>query len=102
MTDVVTKRAQATVTSGDTGAFDVVLSSSALDREGEVLLPGDWQQPLPSVIPINVDHSKSVRDVVGSGRPFIDVNGNLRVKGVFASNPEAQHVRSLGGVPGAV
>jgi hypothetical protein len=47
------------------------------------------------VIPINVDHSKSVRDVIGSGRPFIDQDGNLRVKCTFSSGPEGQHIRSL-------
>jgi hypothetical protein len=51
--------------------------------------------PLPDVIPINANHSSDVSDIVGSGAPWIDADGNLRVKGTFASTPQAQHVRSL-------
>jgi hypothetical protein len=42
-----------------------------------------------------VDHSLSVSDVIGSGRPFLDTDGNLRVVGKFASSAAAQHVRGL-------
>jgi hypothetical protein len=94
-----TKRAQAVVTpSSDddpSGGFDLVLSTSALDREGESISPSSWAQPLPEVIPINANHSADVSDIVGSGRPWIDSDGNLRVRGSFASTPQAQHVRSL-------
>jgi hypothetical protein len=93
-----TKRAQAVVTpSSDddpSGGFDLVLSTSALDREGESISPSSWAQPLPEVIPIK-NHSADVSDIVGSGRPWIDSEGNLRVRGSFASTPQAQHVRSL-------
>jgi hypothetical protein len=93
---LLTKRAQATVTPGDEpGEFDMLLSNAALDRDGEVLHPQDWAQPLPKSIPINVNHSANVSDVVASGTPFIDGGGNLRVKGTFASTPEAQHIRTL-------
>ena len=57
--------------------------------------PADWQLPLPDSISFNTDHGTSVKDVIGSGRPFLDENGNLRVKGTFASTPDAQKVRSL-------
>jgi hypothetical protein len=97
--DLRSKRATAAVSTSDdgdaNGSFDLLLSSSALDRDGERLLPSEWAQPFPDSIPINVDHSKSVSDVIGSGRPFLDSAGNLRVKGTFASSDAAQHVRGL-------
>jgi hypothetical protein len=90
-----TKRAQASVTASDNGEFDMVLSNGTLDRDGESLLPGSWVQPLPDTIPINANHSSDVSDIVGSGIPFIDNEGNLRVRGTFASTPLGQHVRTL-------
>jgi hypothetical protein len=77
------------------GAFDLLLSSSALDRDGETLLPNQWQQPFPDSVPINANHSADVSDIVGSGRPWLDADRNLRVSGTFASSPAAQHLRSL-------
>jgi hypothetical protein len=77
------------------GAFDLLLSSAALDRDGEILLPDQWQQPFPESVPINANHSSDVSDIVGSGRPWMDADRNLRVSGTFASTPAAQHLRSL-------
>jgi hypothetical protein len=90
-----TKRAQAAVTPSGNGEFDMLLSNAALDRDGEVLRPEDWAQPLPKSISISINHSPDVSDVVGSGTPFLDEQGNLRVKGTFTSTPEAQHIRTL-------
>jgi hypothetical protein len=73
----------------------MLLSNGTRDRDGESISPGSWAQPLPEVIPINANHSADVSDIVGSGRPFIDAEGNLRVQGTFASTPLGQHVRSL-------
>jgi hypothetical protein len=61
----------------------------------ESISPSSWAQPLPESIPLNVNHSGDVSDIVGSGRPWLDADGNLRVSGTFASTPEAQHIRSL-------
>jgi hypothetical protein len=36
-----------------------------------------------------------VSDVIGSGQPWIDQDGNLRVKGTFSSSAAAQHLRGL-------
>jgi hypothetical protein len=90
-----TKRAQASVTASDNGEFDMILSNGTRDRDGETLPPDSWARPLPETIPINANHSKDVSDIVGSGKPFIDSEGNLRVRGVFASTPLGQHVRTL-------
>lgn len=78
-----------------TGAFDMVLSNATRDREGESIPPDSWVQPFPDSIPINANHSSDVSDIVASGRPWLDADGNLRVSGTFASTPEAQHIRSL-------
>ena len=91
------KRASAAVapSPSDSGEFDMVLSNGALDRDGEKLALSSWVQPLPATIPINVNHSDDVSDIVGSGQPFFDSEGNLRVKGTYASTPAAQHIRQL-------
>lgn len=89
------KRANARVQPRDNGEFDIILSNGTKDRDGEVLAPDAWVMPLPEVIPLNVNHSSDVADVVGSGRPFIDAKGNLRVQGEFASTEQAQHIRTL-------
>lgn len=94
---VVTKRASAAVVPTDDapGSFDVILSNGTLDRDGDVLRPEDWVQPLPASIPINANHSSDVSHIVGSGRPFIDEKGNLRVVGTFSTTPLAQELRTL-------
>lgn len=79
----------------DSGEFDLLLSSGALDRDGEVLDPSMWMRPLPESVAINVNHSGDVADVVGSGRPWIDGEGNLRVTGKFAQTEQAQKIRAL-------
>lgn len=90
------KRATASVQPSDgPGEFDLVLSNGALDRDGEVLSLSSWKQPLPDTVPINANHSADVAHIVGSGRPFFDSEGNLRVTGTFATTPLAQEVRTL-------
>jgi len=91
----VTKSARASIESDDNGGFDMILSNSTRDRDGDVLRPEQWVQPLPATIPINLDHSPHVADIIGSGTPFLDPEGNLRVRGTFASTPQAQHARTL-------
>jgi hypothetical protein len=95
---LITKRVTAAVTTSDDGypgEFDILLSTATRDREGEIVSSKSWALPLPATIPINVDHSPSVSDVIGSGRPYLDSDGNLRVVGKFASSAAAQHVRGL-------
>lgn len=77
------------------GEFDVLLSTNALDRDGEELSPDEWKQPLPEHITFDSDHGMSVATTVGSGKPFINDNGQLQVRGTFASTPHAQGVRTL-------
>jgi hypothetical protein len=60
-----------------------------------VLRPEQWKQPLPDRIQFNTDHSPGVGDIVGSGTPWIDEAGNLRVRGKYASIELGQHIRSL-------
>lgn len=77
------------------GEFDVILSTKALDRDGDELLPDEWQQPLPDKINFDSDHGMSVASCVGSGKPFINDDGQLQVRGTFASTPHGQAVRAL-------
>ena len=77
------------------GEFDVILSTSALDRDGDELHPDEWKTPLPDKITFDSDHGMSVATCVGSGRPFINDQGQLQVRGTFASTPHGQAVRTL-------
>lgn len=78
-----------------TGAFEVVLSSPDLDRDGEIIDSGAFD-PLPSHITFDVDHGMSTATTVGSGVPVYE-DGLLKVRGTFASIPRAQEVRALVG-----
>jgi hypothetical protein len=80
---------------GDNGEFMAILSTGALDRDGEIVSPDSWQLPLPESVPFNINHESGVESIIGSGKPFLDGNGRLLVKGTFASNPAAQHIRGL-------
>lgn len=77
------------------GEFDVILSTNALDRDGDNLNPDEWKTPLPEHITFDSDHGMSVATTVGSGKPFINEAGQLQVRGTFASTPHAQNVRTL-------
>jgi HK97 family phage prohead protease len=81
-------------TENPNGAFDVVLSAPTLDRDGEVIDSRAFD-PLPDHIPFDIDHSMTVTGTVGSGTPYYDEAGLLRVKGTFASTPLGQEVRTL-------
>lgn len=98
--DVERKSVDAAVTpvEGSTskhGEFDVILSTSDLDRDGDELYADEWNTPLPDKITFDSDHGMSVASCVGSGKPFINDNGQLQVRGTFASTPHGQAVRSL-------
>ena len=77
------------------GEFDVILSTKSLDRDGDELRPDEWLTPLPDHITFDSDHGMSVVTTVGSGRPFINGDGQLQVRGTFASTSHAQNVRTL-------
>lgn len=77
------------------GEFDVILSTNTLDRDGDELQPDEWKTPLPDHITFDSDHGMSVATTVGSGKPFINDEGKLQVRGTFASTEHAQNVRTL-------
>ena len=76
------------------GAFDVILSAQSLDRDGDTLKSTEWRD-LPEHITFDVDHGMNVASTVGSGKPFINEDGNLQVRGTYSSIPRAQEVRTL-------
>lgn len=78
---------------GGPGGFDAIISTGAVDRDGEVLLPGAFN-PLPEHITVDMDHGLSVASTVGSGEPYYD-GEVLKVKGRFASTALGQTVRTL-------
>jgi hypothetical protein len=100
MPDAITK-ALATIseTDGETGSpngsFEAILSAPTLDRDGDTLGQDGWKSPLPDKIHIDLDHEMSVAGTVGSAAPYFDSDGNLRIKGTYASTPRAQEVRTL-------
>lgn len=96
--NVQTKSVEAAVSAVDSenpnGEFDVILSTEALDRDGEKLYIDEWKTPLPDRITFDSDHGMSVATTVGSGVPTLE-DGVLRVRGIFASTEHAQNVRTL-------
>lgn len=100
MRDLTLKSASAAVapveeSTNPNGEFDVILSAQTLDRDGDILKSDEWKLPLPEHITFDLDHEMSVAGTVGSGTPFINEDGNLQVRGTFASTPRAQEVRTL-------
>lgn len=78
-----------------TGSFHIILSAPTKDRDGETLLPDEWETPLPDRITMDRDHGMSVESTVGSGVPTIEADGALHVRGTYSSLPMAQDVRTL-------
>lgn len=76
------------------GSFSLILSTDALDRDGEVVESGAFE-PLPEHISMDVDHGMSVATTVGSGKPWYNPSGQLQVDGTFASTELGQSVRTL-------
>lgn len=76
------------------GEFDLILSTDALDRDGEVIDARAFGD-LPEHITFDYDHGMSVATTVGSGVPSYTEEGYLRVKGTYSSIPRAQEVRTL-------
>lgn len=81
---------------GDTdgpGEWEAVISIPTLDRDGEVVAKGAFN-PLPTSIPIHVDHRMDSEGLVGTGRPFYE-GERLMLRGTFAGTPRAQIIRQL-------
>lgn len=95
--NIITKDAEITNTGDEgPGSFRVILSAPTLDRDGEVLKPDEWKQPLPDHITFDIDHGMNVASTIGSGKPSIEEDtGNLIVDGTYSSLPRAQDVRTL-------
>lgn len=85
------------------GQFRVILSAPTEDRDGDTLLPDEWKTPLPEHITFDQDHGMSVATTVGSGKPYINDDGQvpdapkgaLIVDGTYSSLGRAQEVRTL-------
>jgi|GEM_PF-4618458 len=75
------------------GGFVAILSTGALDRDGE-MVDANAFDPLPSHITIDVDHGLSVNTTIGSAVPTYE-DGRLIVRGAYSSIPRAQEVRTL-------
>ena len=93
-TKTIRAEVKAVETDNPNGEFEVILSAPTLDRDGEVVDSKAFD-PLPDHITFDIDHGLSTASTVGSGQPFYDDAGLLRVKGTFSSIPRAQEVRTL-------
>ena len=91
--ETVTFELKSTSDSGP-GTFEGVMSSPVLDRDGEIIDALAFA-PLPKHITIDIDHGLTVEKTVGSGEPYYDTDGILKVKGSFASTPLGQVTRTL-------
>lgn len=76
------------------GEFEAILSTDALDRDGESIAAGAFD-PLPKSIPIYHVHDwREGAMPVGKAEPFYD-GTVLKAKGTFAGTARAQEMRSL-------
>lgn len=73
------------------GGFEAILSAPTLDRDGEVIDTGAFA-PLPDSVPVHAFHDFA--DPIGRGVPTYE-DGLLMLRGVFASTPRAQEIRTL-------
>lgn len=73
------------------GEFEVILSAETVDRDGEIIDAKAFE-PLPESIPFHAFHD--FHDPIGRGVPFYD-GDVLKARGVFASTPRAQEIRTL-------
>lgn len=73
------------------GEFEAIISAATLDRDGEVIDAGAFN-PLPSSIPVHIDHDASFNSLVGRAVPYYD-GPVLKARGSFSSKPIAQQVR---------
>ncbi len=83
----------AKVTRTDSGGFVAVASTDSVDRDGEVIAPGAFN-PLPASLPVHMNHSMNVRDLVARARPYYQ-GGRLMIEARFASTTAAQEARTL-------
>src|SRR2546423_7574717 len=85
------------VENDSTGEFEAILSTSAEDRDHEVVGTGAFD-PLPKSVPIDYQHDWQQKALpIGRGTPFYDDDGNLRIKGYYGSDDRAQSVRKAVG-----
>lgn len=90
----VAAEVKAVASDNPNGEFEAILSTDALDRDGESIAPGAFD-PLPKSIPIFHAHDWREGQVpVGKAEPFYD-GTILKARGVFASTPRAQEMRAL-------
>lgn len=73
------------------GEFEVILSAETVDRDGEIIDAKAFE-PLPDSIPFHAFHD--FHDPIGRAVPFYD-GDVLKARGVFASTPRAQEIRTL-------
>lgn len=80
---------------GFPGTFDVILSTTNLDRDGEIVAAYAFE-PLPRKVAFDIDHGMSAATTVGSGTPRYEKAGReLHVRGTWASTELAQNTRTL-------
>lgn len=91
--ETVTFELKSTGDSGS-GTFEGIMSAPVLDRDNEIIDTLAFD-PLPAHITIDIDHGLTVEKTVGSGEPYYDTDGLLKVKGAFASTPLGQVTRTL-------
>jgi HK97 family phage prohead protease len=74
------------------GEFEIIMSTDAVDRDGESIIKGAFD-PLPASIPVHAFHD--FHDPVGRAVPSYNDKGQLVGRGFFASTPRAQEIRQL-------
>lgn len=74
------------------GEFEIVMSTEAIDRDGERIIRGAFD-PLPESIPVHAFHD--FHDPIGRAVPGYTEDGRLVGRGFFAGTARAQEIRQL-------
>lgn len=92
MTRPNVKALLADIDSADVGGFTAIASSPTVDRDGEILASRCFV-PLPSSIPVHLDHTLNAAGVIGRAAPYY-VGSELHIDATLASTADAQLVRT--------
>jgi HK97 family phage prohead protease len=79
---------------GDHGGFAAVISTDAVDRDGESIAVGAFS-PLPSELKVFYNHDwRSDAFPIGKAQPYYE-GPDLKAVGTFSASPRAQELRAL-------
>lgn len=81
---------------GDTGSFEVIASTDAVDRHGEIVKQDGWELDNYKKNPVVlINHRYNVESICWKATDVYVEDNKLIIKGVFAPNELGQEIRKL-------